>query len=135
MILPTQNLGSDEMPVSDWSILEKSGIQFFFGAISDKVVRDGEAPISARRCMRLVKTMLPYAILRSTKLPDEKIIFKSTAEGDQSVTRASGIPVNLDKDKNLYYVPVTHGAFANEPDMFKASRKYWLPALWNCSQG
>lgn len=51
-------------------------------------------------------------------LPDEQLVFLSTAEGDQSVTWESGIPGQLIGTDGLYYVNVTHGALANEPDIF-----------------
>ena len=105
--------------VFDWSIPGKSDLQFF-GAYRDKVVQ-AMGGIDFSKAVYVAgkddATVCDFEI--NENLPGEKIIFKSTAEGDQSVTWASGIPVNLDKDKNLYYVPVTHGALANEPDMFK----------------
>ena len=53
--------------------------------------------------------------------PRKELVFLYTGEGDQSVTWDSGIPKQLaeHKDKNkVYYVPVTHGALANEPAIF-----------------
>ena len=46
--------------------------------------------------------------------PDEKIIFKSTAEGDQSVTWDTGIPQKLHNTDRLYYVNVSHGALGQQ---------------------
>jgi CHAT domain-containing protein len=50
----------------------------------------------------------------------EELVFLSTAEGDQSVTWASGIPQPMVDNNSVYYVNVTHGALANEPAIFTA---------------
>ncbi len=49
----------------------------------------------------------------------KELVFLSTAEGDQSVTWATGIPAKMIDDNSVYYVNVTHGALANEPSIFK----------------
>ncbi|MBL7764827.1 MAG: CHAT domain-containing protein [Chitinophagaceae bacterium] len=46
------------------------------------------------------------------------LTFNHTMEGDQSVTWASGIPSGLDRKNALYYVNVSHGALANDEDLF-----------------
>jgi CHAT domain-containing protein len=48
----------------------------------------------------------------------KELVFLSTAEGDQSVTWASGIPAKMIQMNAVYYVDVTHGALANEPEIF-----------------
>ncbi|WP_310993265.1 CHAT domain-containing protein [Aequorivita marina] len=52
--------------------------------------------------------------------PKKHLYFLYTSEGDQSVTWASGIPKQLKKANAVYYSQVTHGALANEPDLFNA---------------
>ncbi len=47
-----------------------------------------------------------------------ELVFLYTAEGDQSVTWKLGIPKQLEDKNAVYYVPVSHGALANEPDIF-----------------
>lgn len=47
-----------------------------------------------------------------------ELVFEYTAEGDHSVTWESGIPGELIAKNQVYYVDVTHGALANEPDIF-----------------
>lgn len=49
-----------------------------------------------------------------------EVVFYSTAQGDQSVTWASGIPKAMRANDTVYYAPVTHGMLANEPSIFKA---------------
>lgn len=47
------------------------------------------------------------------------LTFLSTAEGDQSVTWASGIPQQMLQAGSVYYVNVTHGALAADPSIFR----------------
>lgn len=54
---------------------------------------------------------------------ESELVFLSTAEGDQSVTWESGIPAKMIANNSVYYVDVTHGSLANEPDMFKGIRE------------
>lgn len=54
-----------------------------------------------------------------TKGNESELVFLSTAEGDQSVTWETGIPAKMIGNNSVYYVDVTHGSLANEPDMFK----------------
>lgn len=49
----------------------------------------------------------------------KELVFLSTAEGDQSVTWESGIPPKMIKADAVYYVDVSHGALANEPEIFE----------------
>ena len=51
---------------------------------------------------------------------DNGVVFKSTAEGDGSVTWASGIPDELIQRNAVYYCNTEHGELANEPDIFNA---------------
>ena len=50
--------------------------------------------------------------------PRTELVFLYTGEGDASVTWESGIPKQM-PEKNVYYTNVTHGALANEPDIFE----------------
>ncbi|RYY25416.1 MAG: CHAT domain-containing protein, partial [Chitinophagaceae bacterium] len=50
--------------------------------------------------------------------PRTELVFLCTGEGDQSVTWESGIPKELVETKSVYYVDVTHGSLADEPDIF-----------------
>jgi CHAT domain-containing protein len=102
----------------DWSIPDVKDLQFF-GAYRDKVLQFMDT-IEMNNIVYLAgkddETVCAFEI--NNNLPDEKIIFKSTSEGDQSVTWETGIPKNLNREENLYYVDVSHGALANEPDIF-----------------
>jgi hypothetical protein len=50
--------------------------------------------------------------------PRTELVFLGTSEGDQSVTWESGIPKKLMESKSVYYVDVSHGILADEPDIF-----------------
>jgi len=58
-----------------------------------------------------------------TRGKESELVFLSTAEGDQSVTWETGIPAKMIGNNSVYYVDVTHGSLANEPDMFKGIRE------------
>ncbi len=51
---------------------------------------------------------------------DNSVVFKSTPEGDGSVTWASGIPEEMLQRHAVYYCLTEHGELANEPDLFSA---------------
>ncbi|MEO6733294.1 MAG: CHAT domain-containing protein [Ferruginibacter sp.] len=48
------------------------------------------------------------------------VVFKSTPDGDGSVTWASGIPEEMVQRNAVYYCQTEHGELANEPDIFAA---------------
>lgn len=52
-----------------------------------------------------------------------RIEFENTPRGDQSVTWDSGIPQNLNRKQNLYYVEVSHGALACEKILFNGIKE------------
>ena len=51
---------------------------------------------------------------------ENSVVFKSTPEGDGSVTWASGIPDEMIQRNSVYYCYTEHGELANEPDLFAA---------------
>lgn len=51
---------------------------------------------------------------------DNGLVFKSTEEGDGSVTWATGIPEQLIQRNAVYYCNTEHGELANNPDIFNA---------------
>ncbi len=51
---------------------------------------------------------------------DNGVVFKSTQEGDGSVTWASGIPEEMIQRNSVYYCLTEHGELANEPGIFNA---------------
>ena len=63
-------------------------------------------------------TTATYEIAKDGR--DNGVIFKSTAEGDGSVTWASGIPEELIQRNAVFYCTTEHGELANDPDIFDA---------------
>ncbi|RYF96213.1 MAG: hypothetical protein EOO02_22435, partial [Chitinophagaceae bacterium] len=51
--------------------------------------------------------------------PRVELVFLGTGDGDESVTWKSGIPDQLINANAVYYADTTHGALADEPDLFE----------------
>ncbi|MBA4056362.1 MAG: hypothetical protein C0490_16730, partial [Marivirga sp.] len=104
--------------VTDWPLPESADLAEF-GNYRDKI---------QERLEEIDYTNVTYIAGRDKATPcgyriDEtksgkELVFLSTAEGDQSVTWESGIPSRMIKENAVYYSDVTHGALANEPDLF-----------------
>jgi hypothetical protein len=60
-----------------------------------------------------------------------ELSFLSTSEGDHSVTWESGIPQKMIENNNVYYVDVTHGSLANEPEMFNGIKELLASGFTN----
>lgn len=56
------------------------------------------------------------------KIENGKLQFYATAEGDQSVTWASGIPGGINRETSVYYTAASHGSLAKKPFLFKGIR-------------
>ena len=56
--------------------------------------------------------------IKDYKIENGRLQFYSTAEGDQSVTWASGIPAKIDRNKSLYYTNATHGGLTKKEFLF-----------------
>jgi CHAT domain-containing protein len=102
----------------DWNIPDKKDLQFW-GNYRDGVLAKMDS-IELENIIYIAgkddATVCGFEI--NNNLPDEKLVFKSTAEGDQSVTWDTGIPKKLNTTDRLYYVNVSHGALANNTDIF-----------------
>ncbi len=57
------------------------------------------------------------------KSSGKELVFLSTSEGDQSVTWETGIPKKMADNNLVYYVDVSHGSLACEPDLFKGIKE------------
>ncbi len=62
--------------------------------------------------------MTPIGYYLDTNTQKKNLDFLYTSEGDQSVSWKLGIPEELKAQKSVYYARVSHGALANEPDLF-----------------
>ena len=56
--------------------------------------------------------------IKDYKIENGRLQFYSTAEGDQSVTWASGIPAKIDRNKSLYFTNATHGGLSTKSFLF-----------------
>ena len=56
--------------------------------------------------------------IKDYKIENGRLQFYSTAEGDQSVTWASGIPAKIDRNKSLNYTKATHGGLSKKEFLF-----------------
>ncbi len=56
--------------------------------------------------------------VKDYKIENGRLQFFSTAEGDQSVTWASGIPAKIDRNKSLYYTNASHGNLSKKEFLF-----------------
>jgi CHAT domain-containing protein/pimeloyl-ACP methyl ester carboxylesterase len=101
-----------------WNIPDKKDLQFW-GAYRDNVLKKMDS-IELENIIYIAgkddATVCGFDI--NNDLPDEKLVFKSTAEGDQSVTWDTGIPKQLNNTNRLYFADVSHGALANNPGIF-----------------
>lgn len=106
--------GDDTWPVPGAALLEA------FSAHRSKVTTGIDAADYANAVYvagQDKSTPLGYLIEEDTN--GKELVFLSTAEGDQSVTWDSGIPKQMLANDTVYYAPVSHGALANEPSLFK----------------
>jgi CHAT domain-containing protein len=103
----------------DWNIPDKADLQAFAN-YRDKVLELAES-IDMDNIFYIAgkddATICDFEI--DNDQPGEKLIFKSTVEGDQSVTWETGIPKALIGTDRLYYADVSHGSLANDEDVFK----------------
>jgi CHAT domain-containing protein len=67
----------------------------------------------------------------SNSKKNQELVFLGTSEGDQSVTWESGIPKQMIDKNAVYYVNVTHGALANEPDLFQGIEEILIKGSTN----
>lgn len=56
--------------------------------------------------------------IKDYTIENGQLKFFSTAEGDQSVTWASGIPAKINRSTSLYYTNATHGGLSKKPFLF-----------------
>lgn len=57
--------------------------------------------------------------VKEYRIENGSLQFYATAEGDQSVTWASGIPKQINRNTSVYYTNASHGALAKKAVLFK----------------
>ena len=105
---------------SNWPLPLQSDIDYF-KTYRDNILhnRDG-IDYSSMIYIAGKDKMTPCGYYLDKIPPKKQLYFLYTSEGDQSVTWESGIPKQLIDANSVYYSNVTHGALANEPDLFDA---------------
>lgn len=105
---------------SDWPLPLKSDLDYFKNYRDNILKKRDEIDYSSMVYIAGKDKMTPCGYYLDEIPPKKQLYFLYTGEGDQSVTWASGIPKQLIEANAVYYSRVTHGALANEPDLFNA---------------
>lgn len=105
---------------SDWPLPLQSDLDYFKNYRDNILNKRDEIDYSSMVYIAGKDKMTPCGYYLDEIPPKKQLYFLYTSEGDQSVTWASGIPKQLVEANAVYYSRVTHGALANEPDLFNA---------------
>ncbi|SRX55204.1 CHAT domain-containing protein [Aequorivita sp. CIP111184] len=105
---------------SDWPLPLKSDLDYFKNYRDNILKKRDEIDYSNMVYIAGKDKMTPCGYYLDEIPPKKQLYFLYTSEGDQSVTWESGIPKQLIEANAVYYSRVTHGALANEPDLFNA---------------
>src|SRR5690606_18193293 len=105
---------------TDWPLPLQSDLDYFKNYRDNILKKRDEIDYSSMIYIAGKDKMTPCGYYLDEIPPKKQLYFLYTSEGDQSVTWASGIPKQLIEANAVYYSRVTHGALANEPDLFNA---------------
>lgn len=105
---------------SDWPLPPQSDLDYFKNYRDNILKKRDEIDYSSMVYIAGKDKMTPCGYYLDKIPPKKQLYFLYTSEGDQSVTWASGIPKQLIEANAVYYSRITHGALANEPDIFNA---------------
>ena len=108
----------DTMGDNSWPIPSKSDLTVFKKYRDNINDKSNDIDYSNMAYIAGKDDQTPCGYFNDVIPPRIELAFVYTAEGDQSVTWESGIPKKMAAAGNVYYVGVTHGALANEPDIF-----------------
>ncbi|OAD90300.1 hypothetical protein A7A78_07070 [Aequorivita soesokkakensis] len=104
----------------DWPLPLQSDLDYFKNYRDNILKKRDDIDYSSMVYIAGKDKMTPCGYYLDEIPPKKQLYFLYTSEGDQSVTWASGIPKQLIETNAVYYSRVTHGALANEPDLFNA---------------
>ena len=102
----------------DWPVPGKDDLNVFKQYRDNIILKKDEIDYSNMVYIAGKDKYTPCDYYNDDVPPRKELVFLYTGEGDQSVTWESGIPKQLINAGAVYYVDVTHGALANEPDIF-----------------
>ncbi|MBT0609189.1 CHAT domain-containing protein [Aequorivita echinoideorum] len=105
---------------NDWPLPQKADLEYF-KKYRDNILQKRDAIDYSNMVYIAGKDkMTPCGYYLDEIRPKKQLYFLYTGEGDQSVTWESGIPKQLIAANAVYYSRVTHGALANDPELFNA---------------
>lgn len=105
---------------SDWPLPLQSDLDYFKNYRDNILKKRDDIDYSSMVYIAGKDKMTPCGYYLDQIPPKKQLYFLYTSEGDQSVTWESGIPRQLIEANAVYYSRVTHGALANDPDLFNA---------------
>ena len=105
---------------SDWPLPQQAELDYFRSYRDNILKKRDEIDYSSMVYIAGKDKMTPCGYYLDEIPPKKQLYFLYTSEGDQSVTWESGIPKQLISANAVYYSRVTHGALANDPDLFNA---------------
>lgn len=104
----------------DWPLPQKSDLDYFKNYRDNILSKKDAIDYSNMVYIAGKDKMTPCGYYLDEIPPKKQLYFLFTSEGDQSVTWESGIPKQLIEANAVYYSRVTHGALANDPELFNA---------------
>ncbi|MRT17605.1 CHAT domain-containing protein [Vitellibacter sp. q18] len=104
----------------DWPLPRQADLDYFKKYRDNILMKRDSIDYSSMVYIAGKDKMTPCGYYLDEIPPKKQLYFLYTSEGDQSVTWASGIPKQLSEANAVYYSRVTHGALANEPELFNA---------------
>src|SRR5690606_38063301 len=104
----------------DWPLPLKADLDYFKNYRDNILKKRDEIDYSSMAYIAGKDKMTPCGYYLDEIPPKKQLYFLYTSEGDQSVTWESGIPKQLIEANAVYYSRVTHGALANDPELFNA---------------
>src|SRR5690606_26641445 len=105
---------------SDWPLPSKDDLDYFKNYRDTILKKRDTIDYSNMVYIAGKDKMTPCGYYLDEIKPKKQLYFLYTSEGDQSVTWESGIPKQLIETNAVYYSRVTHGALANDPELFNA---------------
>jgi len=106
--------GDQSWPIPDQRFLDE------FGKYQAKVLAESEQLDYSNVSYIAGQSRKDKFTISDLEIVDDKLIFKATNAGDESVTWESGIPKAILQSKNYFYANATHGALSTEIKLFAA---------------
>ncbi|QRM90584.1 CHAT domain-containing protein [Lacinutrix sp. WUR7] len=109
------SVNTNKKSLNTFQIFREEIITFLDGVESDNRFFENVYYI----CGKADKTVFDYKFKDKLFSKFDQLVYKTTSNGDGSVTWQTGIPKQLKGSKNLYYSNTSHGDLANETYIFE----------------